>query len=70
VGADPLRRVPRVLRAPVRQDPALIAAAGADSALVIVPFADHGFDGSSDGFGAQMEDSMAPSFIAEVTSQP
>ena len=42
-------------------------AAGDDVRMLIVPFADHGFDGQPNGFGAQMEESIVPAFVAEVT---
>lgn len=44
-----------------------ITAAGSQSRLVIVPFADHGFDGFPNGFGAQLEENVLPAFVAEVT---
>jgi acetyl esterase/lipase len=38
--------------------------AGSDVDLVVVPFADHAFDGPSNGFGAQLEETLFPAFIA------
>jgi acetyl esterase/lipase len=42
-------------------------AAGADSTLVVVPFADHGFDGPPNAFGQQLEDQLLPAFIRAHT---
>jgi acetyl esterase/lipase len=38
--------------------------AGASVELVVVPFADHGFDGPANAFGEQLEESLFPAFIA------
>jgi acetyl esterase len=45
----------------------LLKAAGADSTLVVVPFADHGFDGPPNAFGQQLEDQLLPAFIRART---
>lgn len=37
---------------------------GVACSLVVVPFADHGFDGSVNGYGAQVEESIVPRFVA------
>lgn len=42
-------------------------AAGADWNLVVVPFADHGFDGPPNAFGQQLEDQLLPAFIRANT---
>ena len=42
-------------------------AAGADWNLVVVPFADHGFDGPPNAFGQQLEDQLLPAFIRAHT---
>ena len=44
-----------------------LKAAGADSNLVVVPFADHGFDGPPNAFGEQLEDQLLPAFIRAWT---
>lgn len=44
-----------------------LIAAGADSTLVVVPFADHGFDGPPNAFGEQLEDQLLPAFIRAHT---
>ncbi len=44
-----------------------LRAAGVDCSLVVVPFADHGFDGAVNGYGAQVEESILPRFIAAHT---
>jgi acetyl esterase len=44
-----------------------LKAAGADSTLVVVPFADHGFDGPPNAFGQQLEDQVLPAFIRANT---
>ncbi|HEV2006429.1 MAG TPA: alpha/beta hydrolase fold domain-containing protein, partial [Candidatus Limnocylindrales bacterium] len=41
--------------------------AGVDCTLVVVPFADHGFDGGANGYGAQVEETILPLFIAAHT---
>jgi acetyl esterase/lipase len=46
-----------------------IGAAGADCRLVVVPFADHGFDGPPNGFGAQLLEGLVPAFFAELTAE-
>ena len=40
-----------------------LAAAGAAYELIVVPFADHGFDGAANAFGEQLEESIFPDFI-------
>jgi acetyl esterase/lipase len=40
---------------------------GASVELVVVPFADHGFDGPANAFGEQLEESLFPTFIAANT---
>jgi len=42
-------------------------AAGVDCSLIVVPFADHGYDGSANGYGAQVEETILPRFIAAHT---
>ena len=44
-----------------------LAAVGATYKLITVPFADHGFDGPANAFGAQLEESVFPAFIAAHT---
>jgi acetyl esterase/lipase len=44
-----------------------LKAAGARSTLVVVPFADHGFDGPPNAFGQQLEDQLLPAFIRANT---
>ncbi|MEA2546382.1 MAG: hypothetical protein QOI09_1655, partial [Chloroflexota bacterium] len=44
-----------------------LKAAGADWNLVVVPFADHGFDGPPNAFGQQLEDQLLPAFIRANT---
>jgi acetyl esterase len=44
-----------------------LRSAGADSTLVVVPFADHGFDGPPNAFGQQLEDQLLPAFIRAHT---
>jgi len=44
-----------------------LKAAGAESTLVVVPFADHGFDGPPNAFGQQLEDQLLPAFIRAHT---
>jgi acetyl esterase/lipase len=44
-----------------------LTAAGVECELVVVPFADHGFDGPPDGFGAQLEETIFPSFLGPVS---
>jgi hypothetical protein len=34
---------------------------------VVVPFADHGFDGPPNGFGAQVLETTVPAFLDENT---
>jgi acetyl esterase/lipase len=41
--------------------------AGVDVRLVMVPFAEHGFDGFPNGYGEQLEESIIPAFIRDVT---
>ncbi len=41
--------------------------AGAAYELIVVPFADHGFDGAPNAFGEQLEESIFPAFIAAHT---
>ena len=43
-----------------------LRAASDDVRLLIVPFAEHGFDGLPNGFGAQTELSIVSAFVAEV----
>jgi len=40
---------------------------GAESELIVVPFADHGFDGPANAFGEQLEEAVFPAFIAAHT---
>src|SRR5262249_32472348 len=40
-----------------------LRAAGADVELIVVPFADHGFDGAPNAFGEQLEEQVIPAFI-------
>jgi dienelactone hydrolase len=44
----------------------LLIAAGVDCRYLVVPFADHGFDGREDSFGAQLEAGIVPAFVREV----
>lgn len=44
-----------------------LAEGGVDTTLVMVPFADHGFDGPSTGFGAQLLETVVPSFILRTS---
>ena len=44
-----------------------IRAAGARCELVMVPFADHGFDGFPNGYGNQLQETLLPRFVHEVT---
>jgi acetyl esterase/lipase len=44
-----------------------LAAAGARATTVVLPFLDHGLDGLPNGFGVQMEESIVPAFLTEVT---
>lgn len=44
----------------------LLAAAGVPCRLLVVPFADHGFDAPPNAFGAQLEESVLPAFIRAV----
>ena len=41
--------------------------AGVDVDLVEVPFADHAFDGFTNGFGAQLEEALFLKFLARTT---
>jgi acetyl esterase/lipase len=59
---DHLVRLPRVLRIAEA-----LRAAGADVRLLVVPYAEHGFDGLPNGFGSQVELQIVPAFVAEVT---
>jgi acetyl esterase/lipase len=43
-----------------------IRAAGAQCELVVVPFADHGFEGEPNSFGAQLAESLVPDFVFRV----
>jgi acetyl esterase/lipase len=40
-------------------------AAGVDCELVMVPFAEHGFDGVPNGYGEQLEESIVPGFLGQ-----
>ena len=51
----------------VRRLQAALTAAGADVEVVVLPFADHGFDGFGNGPGAQLLEALLPSFIEDVT---
>jgi acetyl esterase len=44
-----------------------LRSAGVDTTYVIVPFAEHGFDGFPNGYGAQIEESILPAFIEAHT---
>jgi acetyl esterase/lipase len=46
---------------------ARLVAGGVDTRLVAVPFADHGFDGDPNGFGAQIEEHLVVEFVRDVT---
>jgi acetyl esterase/lipase len=46
---------------------ARLTAAGDRVTTVVLPFLDHGLDGLPNGFGVQMEESIAPAFLAELT---
>jgi acetyl esterase/lipase len=41
--------------------------AGAEYKLIVVPFADHGFDGAANAFGEQLEEAVFPAFIEAHT---
>jgi acetyl esterase/lipase len=41
--------------------------AGVDVRLITVPFAEHGFDGFPNGYGQQLEESILPAFMRDVT---
>jgi acetyl esterase/lipase len=41
--------------------------AGVDVRLIVVPFAEHGFDGFPNGYGQQLEESILPAFMRDVT---
>jgi acetyl esterase/lipase len=43
-----------------------IRAAGAQCELVVAPFADHGFEGEPNSFGAQLIESLVPDFVERV----
>jgi len=43
-----------------------LRSAGVDCRLVMVPFAEHGFDGYPNGFGQQLEESILPAFMRDV----
>jgi len=43
-----------------------LRAAGVPCDLVVVPFADHGFDGDANGFGGQLVEGLIPAFVAAV----
>jgi acetyl esterase/lipase len=45
-----------------------LRASGVNARLVEVPFADHAFDGPTNGFGMQLEETVLPRFLTEVTS--
>lgn len=59
-GIDPVVHVDQV-----RALADAIGATGAKVSLVVVPFADHGFDGPPDSFGEQLEETVMPAFIVE-----
>ncbi len=51
----------------------LLADAGSTCQILVVPFADHGFDSAPNGFGAQIEEALLPSWIRvplEVFASP
>jgi len=56
---DSLVRVERI-----RALESQLRAAGTDVELVVVPFADHAFDGPVNGFGMQLEETLIPAFVA------
>jgi acetyl esterase/lipase len=58
---DQLVRVERI-----RDLAAVLRGAGSAVELVEVPFADHGFDGPINGFGAQLEETLLPEFLARI----
>jgi dipeptidyl aminopeptidase/acylaminoacyl peptidase len=43
-----------------------LAAAGVDVRLLMIPYADHGFDGHPNGIGTQVLESVIPAFLAEA----
>jgi acetyl esterase/lipase len=43
-----------------------LIAGGVDCRLVVVPFADHGFDGPPNGFGAEVLGTILPAFIDDI----
>jgi acetyl esterase/lipase len=45
---------------------AQIRAAGAQCDLVVAPFADHGFEGEPNSFGAQLAEALVPDFVFRV----
>ncbi len=40
-----------------------LQAAGVETELIVVPFAEHGFDGPANGFGEQLLESVIPAFL-------
>lgn len=60
-GIDHLVRPARVIGLAER-----LTSAGVDVRLVVVPYADHGFDGEANGLGAQVLEVIVPAFLAEV----
>ena len=47
-----------------------LEAGGVDTTLIVVPFADHGFDGPPDGFGNQLLETVVPDFLRKATAEP
>jgi hypothetical protein len=43
-----------------------LTTAGVDVRLVVVPYADHGFDGQSNGVGAQLMEAIVPAFLEDA----
>ena len=43
-----------------------VTAAGSEVELIVAPFADHGFDGEPNSFGAQLSESLVPAFVFRV----
>jgi acetyl esterase/lipase len=47
-----------------------VARAGGSCSLLVVPLADHGFDGAADGYGSQIEETILPRFVRSLTDGP
>jgi acetyl esterase/lipase len=49
---------------------AAVGRAGGSCSLLVVPLADHGFDGAADGHGSQIEETILPRFVHSLTGGP